>query len=120
MPRFTIAFDIESEEYQETEDVAERIKEALNLEEISVTRTWDDSDDEHRLHSFADISHEITYRLDEDEDQLAFNSMRQEEIGDVDSLDYALEQNLIHCICGEHNMRKQEAVNHLKNSRDPD
>jgi hypothetical protein len=118
MTRFEITFDIDVEEYQEAKDVAERIKETLNLGDVTITKTWEISDEDHFIYSLADIGHEITYRLNEDENELVFNSMTRDDRGGGDGLDIALEHNLVHCICGEERMSKEEAVDHLKDSRD--
>lgn len=71
------------------------------------------ADDEHQIHSYADIEHTIMYTVDENSEELVFESMERGGLGDDDGLAYALTHNEVHCTCGETNMTKKEAIEHL-------
>jgi len=72
---------------------------------------FEDTDTEHIIHSFGDISHMIKYELSNG--GLEFDSMEHFEIAG-DSLDMALQVEHVHCTCGKTNMSRKEAIDHLK------
>jgi len=59
MPAFEVTFETDAEDLQETEDVATRIKEALKLDEVDVTKRESASDVDHRIETFAQIDHRL-------------------------------------------------------------